>query len=141
MGYCTLYGDMNGALSPIGGLYKTEVFALCKRINSRALETGAKAPIPQAIIDKPPSAELRPDQQDQDSLPPYEVLDEILELYLCKGLSKEKIVQQGFNAELADKIIKTVSWAEFKRRQAAPVLRIDMCNNGGKPLAYAVYEI
>ena len=142
MGYCTLYGDMNGALSPIGGLYKTEVFALCKRINNRALKTGAKAPIPQAIIDKPPSAELRPDQKDQDSLPPYEVLDKILELYLCKGLSKEEIARQGLDAELADKIIKTVSWAEFKRRQAAPVLKIDMCSlsNGGELFAYAAYE-
>ncbi|MDR1575496.1 MAG: NAD+ synthase, partial [Treponema sp.] len=95
MGYCTLYGDMNGALGPIGDLLKTEVFALCRRINERAKETGAP-PIPQAIIDKPPSAELRPNQKDQDSLPPYEVLDEILKLYLFSNLSKDEIAGQGW---------------------------------------------
>ena len=142
MGYCTLYGDMNGALGPIGDLLKTEVFALCRRINERSKEAGA--PIPQAIIDKPPSAELRPNQKDQDSLPPYEVLDEILKLYLFSNLSKDEIAGQGWDAELVGKIIKTVARAEFKRRQAPPVLKVSPRAFGmGRrmPIAREVYEV
>ncbi|MDR1251482.1 MAG: NAD+ synthase [Treponema sp.] len=144
MGYCTLYGDMNGALGPIGDLLKTEVFALSRRINERAKEAGAVPPIPQTIIDKPPSAELRPDQKDQDSLPPYEVLDEILKLYLFSNLSKDEIVRLGWDAELAAGIIKTVARAEFKRRQAPPVLKVSPRAFGmGRrmPIAREVYEI
>jgi NAD+ synthase (glutamine-hydrolysing) len=144
MGYCTLYGDMNGALGPIGDLFKTEVFALCRRINRRALAAGGRPVIPQAIIDKPPSAELRPDQKDQDSLPPYEVLDEILRLYLYRNLSKDEIVKQGWDAELAARIIHTVARAEFKRRQAPPVLKVSPRAFGmGRrmPIARAVYEV
>ncbi|MDR2433863.1 MAG: NAD+ synthase [Treponema sp.] len=143
MGYCTLYGDMNGALGPIGDLLKTEVFALCRRINERAKESGTP-PIPQAIIDKPPSAELRPNQKDQDSLPPYEVLDEILKLYLFSNLSKDEIAEQGWDAELAGRIIKTVARAEFKRRQAPPVLKVSPRAFGmGRrmPIAREVYEV
>ncbi|MDR2476723.1 MAG: NAD+ synthase [Treponema sp.] len=144
MGYCTLYGDMNGALGPIGDLFKTEVFALCRRINDRMLESGAKPPIPQAIIDKPPSAELRPNQTDQDNLPPYEVLDEILKLYLFGNLSKDEIARQGWDSELAGKIITTVARAEFKRRQAPPVLKVSPRAFGmGRrmPIARKVYEV
>jgi NAD+ synthase (glutamine-hydrolysing) len=144
VGYCTLYGDMNGALGPIGDLFKTEVFALCKRINERALEAGARPPIPEAIIVKPPSAELRPDQKDQDSLPPYETLDKILRLYLYQNLSADEIVKQGGDGELAARIIKTVARAEFKRRQAPPVLKVSPRAFGmGRrmPIARAVYEI
>ena len=143
MGYCTLYGDMNGALGPIGDLFKTEVFALCGRINERAGETGAKPPIPQAIIDKPPSAELRPNQKDQDSLPPYEVLDEILKLYLFDNFSKDEIAARGWDAELAGRIVKTAARAEFKRRQAPPVLKVSKRAFGmGRrmPIAREVYE-
>jgi NAD+ synthase (glutamine-hydrolysing) len=144
MGYCTLYGDMNGALGPIGDVFKTEVFALCRRINERALAAGGRAVIPQAIIDKPPSAELRPNQKDQDSLPPYEVLDEILRLYLYQNLSKAEIAQKGWDADLAARIIHTVARAEFKRRQAPPVLKVSPRAFGmGRrmPIARAVYEI
>jgi NAD+ synthase (glutamine-hydrolysing) len=144
MGYCTLYGDMNGALGPIGDLFKTEVFALCRRINERAAADGAKPPVPQAIIDKPPSAELRPNQKDQDSLPPYEVLDEILKLYLFENLSKDEIAARGWDAELAGRIIKTTARAEFKRRQAPPVLKVSPRAFGmGRrmPIAREVYEI
>jgi NAD+ synthase (glutamine-hydrolysing) len=144
MGYCTLYGDMNGALGPIGDLFKTEVFALCKRINERAAEAGGRPPIPQAIIDKPPSAELRPNQKDQDSLPPYEVLDEILKLYLFDNLSKDEIAGRGWDPELAARIIKTAARAEFKRRQAPPVLKVSKRAFGmGRrmPIAREVYEI
>ncbi|MDR1238486.1 MAG: NAD+ synthase [Treponema sp.] len=144
MGYCTLYGDMNGALGPIGDLFKTEVFALCKRINERAALAGEKPPIPEAIITKPPSAELRPNQKDQDSLPPYETLDEILRLYLYQNLSADEIVKRGGDGELAARIIKTVARAEFKRRQAPPVLKVSPRAFGmGRrmPIARTVYEI
>jgi NAD+ synthase (glutamine-hydrolysing) len=144
MGYCTLYGDMNGALAVIGDLFKTEVFALCKRINERALAAGGKELIPEAIIAKPPSAELRPDQKDQDSLPPYEVLDEILKLYLFDNLSADAIAQQGWDAELAGRIIRTMARSEFKRRQAPPVLKVSKRAFGmGRrmPIARSVYEI
>ena len=130
MGYCTLYGDTNGALGPIGDLFKTEVFALCRNINERSLKKDGKAIIPQAIIDKPPSAELRPDQKDEDSLPPYDVLDAILKLYLHDKESRDGIVKKGWDGELVDRIIKTVAWAEFKRRQMPPVLKISPISDG-----------
>ncbi|GHU62159.1 NAD+ synthase [Spirochaetia bacterium] len=144
MGYCTLYGDMNGALGAIGDLFKTEVFALCKRINERGVAFDGRAVIPEAIITKPPSAELRPDQKDQDSLPPYEVLDEILKLYLFDNLSKDEIVKRGWEEELAGRIIRTVARSEFKRRQAPPVLKVSPRAFGmGRrmPIARSVYEI
>ncbi|GHU88261.1 NAD+ synthase [Spirochaetia bacterium] len=144
MGYCTLYGDMNGALGAIGDLFKTEVFALCRRINERHIAAGGKAIIPPAIIEKPPSAELRPDQKDQDSLPPYEVLDEILKLYLFNNLSKDEIAGRGWDAELAARIIRTVARSEFKRRQAPPVLKVSPRAFGmGRrmPIARSIYEV
>jgi NAD+ synthase (glutamine-hydrolysing) len=144
MGYCTLYGDMNGALSPIGDLFKTEVFALCKRINARHAAEGMPPPIPEAIITKPPSAELRPNQKDQDSLPPYEDLDAILKLYLFENLSKDEIAARGWDADLTASIIRTVARAEFKRRQAPPVLKVSPRAFGmGRrmPIARALYEI
>ena len=124
MGYCTLYGDTCGALSPIGGLFKTQVFALCRRINERSIKAGGGAVIPQAIIDKPPSAELRPNQKDEDSLPPYEVLDAILALYLDKKLSIDGIVKKGWDKELVGRIIQAITRSEFKRRQMPPVLEL-----------------
>ena len=130
MGYCTLYGDTNGALAPIGDLFKTEVFALCNRINERSISTGGKAIIPQTIIDKPPSAELRPNQKDEDSLPPYKVLDEVLKAYLDEKLSGEEIIKKGWDGELVNRVIKTVSGSEFKRRQMPPVLRVSGANGG-----------
>jgi NAD+ synthase (glutamine-hydrolysing) len=143
MGYCTLYGDMNGALGPIGDLFKTEVYALCERINERAALAGEKPPIPQAIIDKPPSAELRPNQKDQDSLPPYEVLDEILRLHLHDSLSKDEIAGRGWDAALVGKIVTTVAQAEFKRCQAPPVLKVSKRAFGvgqRMPIARNVHE-
>ncbi|MDR0599138.1 MAG: NAD+ synthase [Treponema sp.] len=152
MGYCTLYGDTNGALGPIGDLFKTEVFALCRRINDRERAAGRGGIIPQAIIDKPPSAELRPDQKDQDSLPPYEILDEILKLYLFHNLSAGEIAARGRPVipggpgalkALAERIIRTAARAEFKRRQAPPVLKVSPRAFGmGRrmPIARFVYE-
>ena len=124
MGYCTLYGDTAGGLAPIGDLYKTEVFALCRRINSREKAAGNKEIIPRIIIDKPPSAELRPDQKDEDSLPPYDMLDKILKMYLDQKLTGEEITKKGVDAELAARIVRTVGWAEFKKQQMPPVLKL-----------------
>ncbi|MDR1899887.1 MAG: NAD+ synthase [Treponema sp.] len=145
MGYCTLYGDMDGALGPIGDLFKTEVFALCRRINEKALagEPG-RIVIPRTIIEKPPSAELRPNQKDQDSLPPYEVLDEILKLYLFENLSADEIAKRGWDRELAAHIVRTAARAEFKRRQAPPVLKVSPRAFGmGRrmPIARSIYEV
>ncbi len=118
VGYCTLYGDMNGGLAVISDVPKTLVYDCSRWLN---LE---KPTIPESTLLKPPSAELRPDQRDQDSLPPYEVLDPILEAFIEEGCSKGEIVDRGFEAPLVERIIKMVTRAEYKRRQAAPGLRI-----------------
>lgn len=144
MGYCTLYGDMNGALGPIGDLFKTEVFALCEYINERSKAKTGKEIIPRAIIDKPPSAELRPNQKDEDSLPPYSELDKILRLYLFENLGADEIALRGFDKELASNIVRQAARAEFKRRQAPPVLKVSPRAFGmGRrmPIARAIYEI
>jgi NAD+ synthase (glutamine-hydrolysing) len=143
MGYCTLYGDMAGSLAPIGDLFKTEVFALCRRINEKSRAASGKDIIPEAIILKPPSAELRPNQKDQDSLPPYEDLDEILKLYLFENLSKDEIAARGWDPGLVGRIIRTAARAEFKRRQAPPVLKVSPRAFGmGRrmPIARHIYE-
>ena len=119
VGYCTLYGDMVGALAVIGDLVKTRVYAVCRWLN-RDGEV-----IPQAILDKPPSAELRPGQRDTDSLPPYEVLDPILEAYVERYESMDHIAETyGFPFELVQKVVRLVERSEFKRQQAAPVLKV-----------------
>ncbi|MDR2490127.1 MAG: NAD+ synthase [Spirochaetaceae bacterium] len=144
MGYCTLYGDMNGALGPIGDLFKTDVFALCRRINEKSRQSSGVDLIPQEILDKPPSAELRPNQKDQDSLPPYEVLDEILKLYLFQNLDAAEIAKRGIDRALASDVIKTAARAEFKRRQAPPVLKVSPRAFGmGRrlPIARALQEL
>lgn len=121
VGYCTLYGDMNGGLSVISDLYKTQVYALCKRINARA----GKEVIPHAVIERPPSAELAADQTDQDSLPPYEVLDRILLGLLEHRLEPPEIVERdGFDLDLVTRIRHMVDRSEFKRHQAAPTIRV-----------------
>lgn len=115
VGYCTLYGDMVGGFAPIKDIYKTIVFELAKYRNS--LE---KVPvIPERVITRPPSAELRPDQKDQDSLPPYEILDSILYMYIEEDLSQDSIISKGFDAEIVKKVIKLVDRNEYKRRQGA----------------------
>jgi NAD+ synthase (glutamine-hydrolysing) len=119
VGYCTLYGDMVGALAVIGDLVKTRVSAICRWIN-RDREI-----IPPAILEKPPSAELRPDQKDTDSLPPYEVLDPILEAYVERYESPPQIAQEnGFPLDLVKQIVRLVERSEYKRQQAAPVLKV-----------------
>jgi NAD+ synthase (glutamine-hydrolysing) len=138
-GYCTLYGDMCGGLAPIGDLLKTEVYALSRSINERA----GWALIPEAILNKPPSAELRPDQVDQDTLPPYDVLDRLLDLYIVHNLGAEQIVERGIEAGLVERVIAMVGRAEYKRRQAAPVLKISPRAFGmGRrvPIARVIHE-
>jgi NAD+ synthetase len=120
-GYCTLYGDMNGALAVISDLYKTEVFALAQWLNN--VYYGEKI-IPQAILDKSPSAELKPDQKDSDNLPEYNKLDTILKLYIEKQFSAKKIISEGFDEKLVAKIIQLVDKNEHKRFQAAPGLKV-----------------
>jgi NAD+ synthetase len=119
VGYCTLYGDMVGALAVIGDLVKTRVYAVCHWINRE------REIIPGAILEKPPSAELRPDQKDTDSLPPYDVLDPILEAYVERYEAPETIARRhGFSLELVRQVVKLVECAEYKRQQAAPVLKV-----------------
>jgi NAD+ synthase (glutamine-hydrolysing) len=118
-GYCTLYGDMAGALAVIGDVYKTEVYALARYAN-RGREV-----IPEATLSKPPSAELRPGQKDTDSLPEYEVLDPILRAYIEDYSAAEEIARaQGVDLELVQHVIRLVEMSEYKRQQAAPVLKV-----------------
>jgi NAD+ synthase (glutamine-hydrolysing) len=118
VGYGTLYGDMNGGLSVLGDLYKTQVYRLAAYIN-RDEEV-----IPHNIIEKAPSAELKPGQKDTDSLPPYEILDDILyELIDCQHSARE-IIAKGYDPGLVEKVTSLVNSNEFKRYQAPPVLRI-----------------
>ena len=132
VGYCTLYGDMNGGLAVIGDLYKTSVFELCAWLDSVAAgpcrrELGLPGEgelVGQAIREKPPSAELRPDQLDSDSLPDYAVLDPILKAYIEELASPEQLITSGTPAELAERVMQLLRRAEFKRRQAPPLLKI-----------------
>ncbi len=125
-GYATLYGDMNGGLAPIGDLYKTEVYAMARLLNARHAEHGfAMPPIPAASIDKAPSAELRPDQTDQDSLPPYEVLDAVLRVLVDgEGSVNEAMEKSGAPREVAQRIATMLDRAQFKRDQAAIILKL-----------------
>jgi NAD+ synthase (glutamine-hydrolysing) len=119
VGYCTLYGDMVGALAVIGDVMKTRVYALSRYVNRE------REIIPEATLSKAPSAELRPEQKDTDSLPPYEVLDPILEAYVERYCSAEHIArEQGVPLELVGQVLKLVERSEYKRQQAAPVLKV-----------------
>ena len=119
VGYCTLYGDMVGALAVIGDLVKTRVYAVCNWLNQN------QEKIPAAILAKPPSAELRPGQMDTDSLPPYDVLDPILEAYVERYETPEQIARErGFPLDLVQQVVRLVERSEYKRQQAAPVLKV-----------------
>lgn len=124
VGYSTLYGDSVGAYGPIKDVYKTSIFRLAKWRNRAAEERGQVPPIPEASITKPPSAELRPGQVDTDSLPDYDVLDRILELYVDRDQGKDAIVAAGFDEELVAKTLRMVDTAEYKRRQYPPGTKI-----------------
>jgi NAD+ synthase/NAD+ synthase (glutamine-hydrolysing) len=118
VGYCTLYGDMNGGLAVIADLPKMMVYRVSRWRNLRG------PAIPESTLTKAPSAELRPNQTDQDSLPPYEILDEILELHVEQSMSAEEIIARGFDEQTVRRVLKLVRIAEFKRKQAAPVLKV-----------------
>ncbi|MEW6492046.1 MAG: NAD+ synthase [Cyanobacteriota bacterium] len=127
VGYCTLYGDMNGGLAVIADVPKTRVYSLCKWLNSEGLtktRLDSQSPIPVNILSKPPSAELKPGQIDQDSLPPYDILDDILQRWLEQHQSPAQIVAAGHQSAVVEKVIRMVARAEFKRRQAPPGLKI-----------------
>jgi NAD+ synthase (glutamine-hydrolysing) len=118
VGYCTLYGDMVGGLAVISDVPKTMVYALAHHINAE------RPRIPVSTLEKPPSAELRPDQKDEDSLPPYDVLDRILELTIEQHLGRREILDRGFDPAVVDRTLHLVRTSEYKRRQAAPGLII-----------------
>lgn len=118
VGYCTLYGDMAGGFNAIKDVYKTKAFELCTWRNSQGYV------IPQRVIDRPPSAELAPDQKDEDSLPPYPVLDKLLQGYIEEDLSATDLITAGFKQEDVLRVVKLVDMNEYKRRQAAPGTRV-----------------
>jgi NAD+ synthetase len=139
VGYCTLYGDMNGGLAVIADVPKTQVYALCRWLNrqAKAGQSGllghlqnyatpdaAAEIIPEHILIKPPSAELKPDQVDQDSLPPYDILDDILERLIQHHQSAAEIIAAGHQPQVVDHVIRLITRTEFKRRQAPPVLKV-----------------
>ena len=124
VGYCTLYGDMVGGLAVISDVPKTMVYRLSHYVNGTSVN-GRREVIPRATLEKPPSAELRPDQKDSDSLPPYEVLDAVLEDYVEDAHSAEQIASdRGFDIELVRRVVRMVDRAEYKRQQAAPGIKI-----------------
>jgi NAD+ synthase (glutamine-hydrolysing) len=119
VGYSTIYGDAAGGYAPIKDVEKTLVWDLARYRNELATKQGGIPPIPEASISKPPSAELRPDQLDQDSLPDYAVLDRILELHIEQRMSESEIIAQGLDATTVESVIRLVSISEWKRRQSA----------------------
>lgn len=124
VGYSTLYGDLAGGFALIKDCPKTRVYSLTRHRNELARETTGRELIPVAIIERAPSAELRPDQKDEDSLPPYAILDPILDGYVEQDLGREQLIQRGFSADDVEQVIKLVDRAEYKRRQAPPGIKI-----------------
>ena len=123
-GYSTLYGDAVGGYAPIKDIYKTDVWALARWRNQVAIEAGEAAPIPENSITKEPSAELRPDQKDSDSLPEYELLDRVLKAYVDEDLGHDALIAAGFDKELVVRVIGMVDKAEYKRRQYPPGTKV-----------------
>lgn len=144
VGYCTLYGDMNGGLAVIADVFKTRVYDLCRWLNQTKLSLQIKPHpdqmiIPEHIITKAPSAELKPDQTDQDSLPPYEILDDILHQLIDQRRSATALIKAGYDKDTVKRVVHLVKIAEFKRRQAAPGLKITARAFGSgwrMPIAY-----
>ncbi len=120
VGYSTLYGDLAGGCALIKDIYKTDVFRLARYLNERA----GRELIPVSIIERPPSAELRADQRDEDSLPPYDQLDEVLEAYVELDRSRDELVAEGFDAGVDDRALALIDRAEYKRRQAPPGVKL-----------------
>ena len=124
VGYSTLYGDAVGGFAPIKDLFKVDVWRLARWRNELARRVGQRPPIPENSITKEPSAELRPDQRDRDSLPEYELLDQILEIYVDEGGDIENLVRRGFARPLVEKVVGLVDRAEYKRRQYPPGTKV-----------------
>src|SRR5207244_1002648 len=120
VGYATLYGDMAGGFALLKDVYKTDVFRLARHLNER---TGREL-IPQSIIDRAPSAELRDEQLDEDSLPPYPALDQVLEAYVEQDQSREELTSDGFDPDVVDRALALIDRAEYKRRQAPPGVKL-----------------
>jgi len=120
VGYCTLYGDMSGGLAVIADVPKTMVYRIARWLNDRR----GQSVIPEATLTKAPSAELRPNQTDQDSLPPYDVLDDILQRHIEQHQHAEEIIAAGFDPDTVRRVLRLVRLAEFKRKQAAPGLKV-----------------
>ncbi len=123
-GYCTLYGDMAGGYTPLGDVYKMEVYAMAERFNQRAQRDGRKAPVSASTLTKPPSAELAPDQRDDDTLPPYEILDAVLHAHIEGGLNAQQLVESGFEPSLVHDVLVRLESNEHKRWQMAPAPRV-----------------
>jgi len=126
VGYSTLYGDAVGGFAPIKDIYKTDVWALSRYRNALAIERGETPPIPDRSIDKEPSAELRPDQKDSDSLPDYPLLDQVLRAYVDEDHGYEELLADGFDPELVRRVISLVDKAEYKRRQYPPGTKVSV---------------
>jgi NAD+ synthase (glutamine-hydrolysing) len=124
VGYSTLYGDAVGGFAPIKDLFKTDVWTISQWRNQKAIEQGAVPPIPENSIRKEPSAELRPDQKDTDSLPDYKELDQVLHIYIEQDGGLEGVLAAGFSKELATRVIRLVDMAEYKRRQYPPGTKV-----------------
>lgn len=124
VGYCTLYGDMAGGLAAISDVPKTTVYRLSRYINETWQSQGRKPPIPESTLTKAPSAELRPNQKDSDSIPEYDVLDPILHAYVEREISPEEIIREGYPADQVWRVVRLVDQNEYKRQQAAPGLKV-----------------
>jgi NAD+ synthase (glutamine-hydrolysing) len=120
VGYTTIYGDSVGGFNPVKDVPKTLVWRLARWRNDEAIRLGTTPPIPESSITKPPSAELRPGQTDQDSLPPYDLLDQLLDSYVGRAHGRSELLADGFDAEVVDGVVTMVDRAEWKRRQSAP---------------------
>jgi NAD+ synthase (glutamine-hydrolysing) len=120
VGYATLYGDMAGGFALLKDVYKTDVFRLARHLNERA----DREVIPESIVERAPSAELRPDQRDEDSLPPYSELDRVLEAYVELDFSREELASDGFDPGVVERAVALIDRAEYKRRQAPPGVKL-----------------
>src|SRR5205823_3816173 len=129
-GFSTLYGDSAGGFAPIKDVPKTLVWELCRWRNAEARRRGEVEPIPEQIIDKPPSAELAPGQLDEDRLPPYAVLDRLLDDYVERDKGRDELLRAGYPPELVERVIRLVDAAEYKRRQYPPGPKISPKNFG-----------
>ena len=123
-GYCTLYGDMAGGYTPLGDLYKMQVYAIAEEFNSRAKASGNNPPVNKSTLSKPPSAELAPDQKDEDTLPPYPVLDEILKLHIEQSMDAEAMIEHGLDRKTVLEVLTRLERNEHKRWQMSPAPRV-----------------